>query len=380
MENDAIQELFNKTFEELGRKGVINFYQAKFLSLVCQEIQHTGIKNLKPYRNIYASKPDDIALLLVAQFLRKHKMDLTFNTAQFEIKDIFMESDPSILDDLKINDNSNAIHSLYSVWKTTKDEAIKTNKKKLRQEISQKLNSLDIKFINASSDSFSGIYSMPIFNDSSNESIDVKNPLNPSNMSFNFYPDEKTPNNSLERPSIDSPEKSHHESTNKNLIPNPENKNDVSLLSFEDPSLFSFDDLEMTSSITKNDSSELDNQQLISQIFSNETKDEINLDISSETDESTDKVKLTSTVIIPIKSASNAFSQLENNGVITQVSTINKPTKSDSSSSSIDLTFESNVPYQEREIFDLDLSKERKNKKTKVSKTVLTDSDEFDDL
>ena len=440
--NLSDDELIEKTFEELEKKGVLNHFQAKFISQVTNEIQNSEndkVFCLKPFKEIHESIQNEIASQIIVQYLTKHNLEYTLKTANYEFDDYYQFRNLNVLNKLEITDKSDSLHSLFITWKSTKDQAIKKNKKVFLKKLASRLQEIGIYHDKSkvklgyktpkteesqrieSLESISGLYSLPKFNESqspthipfqNNDTLDKDYRTESSGSLSGLYslpkfnesqsPEFKT---NHKKETLDGGKRNEtsgsfsglysypvfNENQSSKILNNDSNpiNIDISLLSqsnedttFYDNSSFSVAVPNQATKLSSNTQTEekIQNQKIIYFDQNNE---------SSENE--LDFPNISTEVVIPIRDqksgniitpTSNRGSRKEstNSGYIKKVQVSPIKEKNISSSSSVDLSFEGSVPYDDRIKFDVDINEKAQGKSGKNLAKEITDSDEFDDF
>lgn len=378
-------ELLNKTFEQLKEKGILNYFQARFISSVAQVVENSDISCLKPYRNLYDSVADEIASQIVVQFFLKHNLNLTMSTANYEYPDFLKIRDLSILSALKIRDmdsssfTSNPLHSLLNSWKEMKDTVVLLNKQKMRKEIKERL-----EYIEKIDEQRQSVLNEPKkknelnkvhFDNNIEEAKDSKIQIKKSsfNDNMNLYQridDEDDFDTQIERQLLSLSSTSLNTNDNNKFKKQSSDEDeiittssfnlsnlDIQQRSVSEPSLIN------TASPTKSPPNEE-----IKKFFQKDTN---NLK----------RKKREVVTLIPMRSADLKGYDDTKTAFITKVQTLDYL----ESSSSSDGFFESDTSKRENVQFDIDLDDNYNHKKVNSSKVdkkkdIETDSDEFDDF
>lgn len=386
------EDLLDQTFSRLKEKGILNYFQARYISSVAQAVEKSDINCLKPYKNIYDSVADEIASQIIVQYLHRKNLKLTINTANYEYPNFLEIRNLSILSSLKISNEdlsshkADSLHCLFKCWNETKDATVKTNKLAMRQEIQAKLDYIDkidtqkqiFKNKNASNkkneieknhqkselhfNEKSFHQTEDYFND--NENNQGQEFISISKLGFNsqpvFFEDDDDFDTQIESQLLSLSSKS------------PNNHNINTKKKQED------DDIEIISTINENLSNINIQKRTASQpIMTNSNP----IKIESP---KTKKKKREVVTLIPMRSADLKEMNDTKTSFITKVQTLEFL----ESTSSSDNFFDSDVAKHESIQFDIDLSDNDNNKKVtsspkkEIKKEKITDfdSDDFDDI
>lgn len=370
------KELLDRTFSRLNDKGILNYFQARYISEVANVIEKSDINCLKPYKNIYESKADEIASQIIVQFLLKNNLKLTINTANYEYANLFHIKDLSVSSSLQIpkkDSKSNLLHDLLQFWKETKDETVKLNKQKMRQEIQEKFDYIDK--IDEQKRSTKESKDNYINNESTknNKSKQEKEFLTISKLGFDSQPiffedDDEDFDTQIENQLLSL--------SSSNII------NDTKLVPSDNDEIITSNDHENLSNLsiqTRNFSQPI----IINKLFPKDESKITNHKQISNINNNSKRKKREIVTLIPMRSADLKGYDETKTSFITKVQTLEFL----ESSSSSDNFFESDVSEHNNILFDIDSKDDNENEKeiinhqkTNINHEKTTDFDDFDDL
>lgn len=136
-QKDLKQDVLNA----LAKKGILSHLQALYIELTVKEIAKSDIQVLKPYRIIKDDEAHKLAGQIVIQYFAKHGLALSMDSALAE-SNCQIETGEDAPSVLGIERREIWVKSLLQDWNQSGDKIKENNRKKLLEEIVERLEML----------------------------------------------------------------------------------------------------------------------------------------------------------------------------------------------------------------------------------------------